>query len=523
MTAVLVASVPRRLSSAPALPEPEPGLSRAAALVRPLEAIGVVLAVELAVILRVADLGQVGLNSDEAVYASQAASLAGNPHFTDLFPVVRAHPLLLQVLMSPMYRAGVPDTVGRYVAAAFGVATVLLVYVLGRLLYDRWVGVGAALLLAVMPYHVTVSRQILLDGPMTFFTTAALLCLALAARTDRRGWLLAAGSCIGLAALSKETGVILIGGAFVFLSFVPRLWRPLRSIAGGAALALGIALSYPIITALAGGGSKGQSYLLWQLTRHPNHSIGFYLSAAGAMGALVLAVGFLGLLSSRWSGRRWGWPETMLLSWLAVPVLFFEVWPVKGYSYLTPVAPVVAVLAARALIPAGQALLTWRRRVLTVVAVLGCVTSLAVPSAAGILHPATSGVAGTGGLPGGRGTGLWVAAHVPEDAQLMTIGPSMANLIQYYSGRHSDGLSVSPNPLHRNPSYRPILNPDAALRAGTYQYIVWDAYSGRRTAVFTARALELVARFHGREVHTERGTFSGKPDQPLVVIYQVTP
>ncbi|PZS34578.1 MAG: hypothetical protein DLM61_03360, partial [Pseudonocardiales bacterium] len=74
-------------------------------------------AVVLSVALRMIDLGRVGLNSDEAVYAAQSASLAGNPHFIHLFPIVRAHPLLLQVLMSPLYRGGVQDVAGRYVTA----------------------------------------------------------------------------------------------------------------------------------------------------------------------------------------------------------------------------------------------------------------------------------------------------------------------------------------------------------------------------------------------------------------------
>ena len=105
----------------------------------------------------------------------------------------------------------------------------------------------------------------------------------------------------------------------------------------------------------------------------------------------------------------------------------------------------------------------------------------------------------------------------------MTIGPSMSNLIEYYSGRRSDGLSVSPNPLHRNPSYHPIVNADAALRAGTYQYVVWDVYSAHRSPTFSARALTLARRFGGQIVHVQRGVYRGRPDRPLVVIYQVTP
>ena len=141
------------------------------------------LAVVVGTVLRVVGLGAVGLNSDEAVYAGQAASLVGNPHFTDNFPVIRAHPLLFQLLVSPFYRTGIPEVPGRYVNAFFGVGTIVLVFQLGRLLYGRRVGALAALLLAVMPYHVIITRQVLLDGPMTFFATAALVCLAALART----------------------------------------------------------------------------------------------------------------------------------------------------------------------------------------------------------------------------------------------------------------------------------------------------------------------------------------------------
>lgn len=482
-------------------------------------------AVVLSVALRMIDLGRVGLNSDEAVYAAQSASLAGNPHFIHLFPIVRAHPLLLQVLMSPLYRGGVQDVAGRYVTALFGIGTVALLYVLGRVLYDRRVGGLAALLLAVMPYHVTVSRQIMLDGPMAFFSTGALICLAVAStRPNRARWLVAAGACLGMAALSKESAFILIGSAFVFLSLVNHLWRPLKFPLAGGVIAITIALAYPVLTTIAGGAQRGNSYLLWQLTRHPNHSFSFYFVTVGAaMGFALVAVALVGLFARRFTGRVFTWRETLLLSWIAVPLLFFEVWPVKGFSYLMPLAPVVALLAARALCPLPAMLgLRWRRVAATVAAV-ACVASVAIPAVAGIARPSTSGLAGAGGLPGGREAGRWVNQSVPQGARFMTIGPSMANLIEYYSGRHSDGLSVSPNPLHRNPSYHPIVNADYLLKQGDYQYIVWDAYSARRSPIFSARALTLAQRYHGQIVDMQRGSFAGKSDQPLVVIYEVTP
>src|SRR5206468_6633908 len=80
-------------------------------------------------------------------------------------------------------------------------------------------------------------------------------------------------------------------------------------------------------------------------------------------------------------------------------------------------------------------------------------------------------LAGTGGVAGGREAGHWVADHVPADATLLTIGPSMANILQFYGGRRAYALSVSPSPNGRNPSYVPIPNPDLAIRQGQFQYL----------------------------------------------------
>jgi hypothetical protein len=77
---------------------------------------------------------------------------------------------------------------------------------------------------------------------------------------------------------------------------------------------------------------------------------------------------------------------------------------------------------------------------------------------------------------------------------------------------------VSPNPLHRNPSYRPIRNPDLSLREGEFGYIVWDAYSASRSPRFEARLLDYVRRFEGTLV-TEV-TAGGRP---VVRIYELLP
>jgi hypothetical protein len=109
----------------------------------------------------------------------------------------------------------------------------------------------------------------------------------------------------------------------------------------------------------------------------------------------------------------------------------------------------------------------------------------------------------------------------------MTIGPSMANLVQFYGRREAYGLSVSPNPLNRNPSYEPIPNPDQALRTGDIQYVVWDTFSASRAPGFSDRLLGYAERYDARAVHVETlpmATADGRTARkPAIVVYEVRP
>ena len=57
-----------------------------------------------ATLIRIWQLNRIGFNSDETVYAGQAASIAGNVTLQKFFPIYRAHPLLFQTLLSGIYR-----------------------------------------------------------------------------------------------------------------------------------------------------------------------------------------------------------------------------------------------------------------------------------------------------------------------------------------------------------------------------------------------------------------------------------
>jgi 4-amino-4-deoxy-L-arabinose transferase-like glycosyltransferase len=492
-----------------------------AALLRLASAAPLTAVLALAAGLRFWRLTAVGFNSDEAVYTGTAASLAGDTSLGAIFPVFRAHPVLFQGLLSLALRVHPGEWTARAVPAAIGVAAVAVTYALGARLYDRTAGLAAALLLAVMPYHVVVSRQVLLDGLMTLCATATLYCVVRFAERPGRQWLLATGAMMGVTVLAKETSVILLGGLYAFFALTPAVrmrWRQLL-LALGAMTA--VAAASPVALALSDRSRTGGAYLLWQLFRRPNHPLTFYFTAVPpAVGPLLLIAAAAGLV---WLRRENTWRERLLLCWMLVPVLFFTIWPVKGFQYLLPIAPPLAVLAGRTLSRLPS--LSWPAprlgrlpRATAAALALVVAASLGVP-AWQRANPSQDGtfLAGSGGLPGGREAGTWLRGHVPDGAQLLVIGPSMGNVLQFYGHRRARALSVSPDRRARNPSYEPVTNPDRALRDGEFQYVVWDSYSAKRTPFFTGKALTLIDHYHGRAVFTARGQ-GGKA---LVVVYRV--
>ena len=475
--------------------------------------------------LRLWQISRTGLNSDEAVYAGQAASIAGDAALRPFFPVFRAHPLLFHSILSVVYAVDVSDTIGRVVAACFGIATIPLVYLTGARLYRRRTGLLAAALIAVMPYHVVVSRQILLDGPMTFFATLTLYLIVRYATSGAATWLYAAGAALGLTFLAKETGITILGATYAFFALSASVQVRARHVVVALSVAFAVMLSYPVAAALSAHTHTEQSFLVWQLFRRSNHDLAFYPSTiVDAVGPLLVATAAAGLWAMR---RTASWREVLLASWIVVPATFFELWPVKGFPYLLPITVPFALLAARSLVLAldvAGGRLRW-----AVSALIAVVLGSLVGASWARIDPSPAGtfLAGSGGVPGGREAGRWIQHHVPPGAQMLAIGPSMANILEFYGHRQVFGLSVSPNPLHRNPVYVAVNNADSKIRNSAIQYVVWDAYSAGRSEHFAERLLRYRDRYHGRLAHVAsialpvRG--GGVATRPVIAIWEVHP
>jgi len=481
-------------------------------------------------LLRFWNLNRVGFRGDEAVYAGQAAVLAGVEELQRYFILMsrgNSNFLLYQRIVSLAYRTfGVSDVLARAVAATFSTLTILTVFAIARTLYTRRVALVAALLLAVSSYSVVLARLALLDATLTFLVTVAMLCLARWERTSKPAWLYAFGAATALAVQAKIVGVLLLPvlGAYLLVS---RRRLPLATVALAAAAFL-VFLS-PVLLDLAYNSREFTDFLSRSSKRVSHVPWSYYPSLlVGREGAVVVLLWAAGLVVAAVRRSR---ADLLPVLWLLVFVGFYQLYPLKAFNYLLPSVPALCLLAARAVerLPRSSAPRIAATVAVGVLLVAGVAThqwrALHDDSYAGLEEAAR-----------------WLAANSPPDAGVMTLSHGSAQYVfAFYARRDAYPFgrfrlaTVLPGGkvVHALPSPRGItprdwvaLWPPRLLEKGTVSHLVYYATSTtiddpeEDELVNTStqrRFRELIARYGGRLVHTVHVNHEGR-----AWIYEVT-
>jgi len=138
-------------------------------------------------------------------------------------------PMIAYLIALSTYLFG--DTVFgvRAFAILFSALTSLLLYKLGKDLFNEKVGVSSALLFQAIPLYSTFGVVFTIDSPFVFFWALSLYLFSRALeRQGRMDWLLF-GISVGLGLLTKYTMVLFSLCALLFLLFSPRHRRHLRT------------------------------------------------------------------------------------------------------------------------------------------------------------------------------------------------------------------------------------------------------------------------------------------------------
>ena len=246
---------------------------------------------------------------------------------------------------------------GRAVTATFGVATVLLVFQIGRRWGARHALLGAGLM-SVLPLHVAQSHYVLTDVPLTFFVTLTTL---LSLRAHERATATAfawAGVAVGLASATTYSGGLAILmpllACWMTVPAVPSRLVCALSIVGGCATAFLIAAPYSFLD--LPGFLNGFARLVnqYRTVKPPSEPVWLlYLQhlrmAFGWPAILLMAAGFVLAVNRliRGPGRvRWG----LVVTFPLVYYLFIARQPIVYSRYLLPIMPALCLVVATAVI-----------------------------------------------------------------------------------------------------------------------------------------------------------------------------
>jgi 4-amino-4-deoxy-L-arabinose transferase-like glycosyltransferase len=240
---------------------------------------------------------------------------------------------------------------GRIVSVLFGVATIWLIYKLGRKLFNPLTGLIASAILSLSPVHISLSQQVRMDVQMTFLLVLALwYCLNILERQDWKSYLLA-GFVTGLATVTKYPAVVftLTVALTHFLSTPSRRLSDHRKLAGSAAACVfGAFIGAPYVfldfrSVLRDVATEARPEHLGAVGEGLLRNLGWYLSgpipaSISFVGSLSAAAGLIMCLATK-DKRRW-----VLVSFPLLFLVFISSLNLRWERWVLPVIPFLCLL-----------------------------------------------------------------------------------------------------------------------------------------------------------------------------------
>ncbi len=280
--------------------------------------------------------------------------------------------------------------VGRLISATFGTLTVYGVYLLGRRLWNRAVGLWAAIFLAVTVSALRESHFYAVDTMMVGWVVFALYTAAGILLYGRRRDYVLTGLLAGLALSTKAAGLPLLLPLFVahLMRSEAWQWRPWQlhwrrlwtrnfSWMAGLAIITFLAIDpWPILQAGSYWRHNANYAIATQFdvvrgayrpfyTMHFSYTRPFIYQLVNplfwSLGPVLEIVGLLGIgysLYRVWEGDQ---KDLLVLAWLVPYGLIVGSWYAKFVRYVLPLLPFFALLAARWLVLLWQSRVRWRQ------------------------------------------------------------------------------------------------------------------------------------------------------------------
>jgi len=158
------------------------------------------------------------------------------PAVLGLQGVYDAHPPLYYALVK-LVATAVPDVAaGRLISVVAGTGTIGVLYLLVSRLTNRWVGLGAALALAVSPSHIWYSQEARQYALNVLLVLLSYLALVAFLQSGRRAWAILYGASLTLAMYVEYSALFALAPQALLVALAARRRRRRASVLLGAAL-----------------------------------------------------------------------------------------------------------------------------------------------------------------------------------------------------------------------------------------------------------------------------------------------
>lgn len=428
----------------------------------------------LAFFVRIWDIGWNGFNGDESIYSGQAASLLGNEEFTKNFAVFRAHPLLLQTFVSIAFALfGIQDTTARIVPVIFGTLTVFITYLVGRQLFNKKIGLISSLVLALMPFHIVFSRQVLVDVPLSFFVMLFLYFMTRYRENGTSFHCYLTGVSCGLCFISKEVGIITIPIflVYTFLTNSIRLNKIHNFFVGFVSAAFPY---FFLILTRQDASNAFYEYAMFQLERYGhglsfkyysiliNEAFGYVLSIL-----CIISVLLLWIESRKLNIKSYKSQILLLVLTIGSFFVFYQLLPATGDRFMITLVPPGIILGCSILVTCKvRHMRFYKFSYIIIIPLIVLSTNVYLSKVFPIEDLRISDGLGT---PWKREASLWIKNNTPANAGVLTDNMPFANIIRFYS--HHDVYSVTLGP---NPSYLQVDNPAFLFLNNNISLVVQD-------------------------------------------------
>ena len=299
--------------------------------------------------------------SDEQTYSQMAFSMVKNqdyltPWCTGSLAIWTGKPPLTMWLMALSYQVfGINNFSTRLMSALFGTLSLIVVFYLGKRLFNVYAGFLSALVLGTLTTFFAFATHAMLDVPFIFFMLTSIYFLVLGENEEKADlFAVLSGLFFGLALMTKQIDALLIPLiAFVFLASTKRSIRFLFTkrfilFVGVALLIFGPWLIY---MNQRFGGLFWETYFAYSvLTRAVSPVEGHvgsylyyftYLANNETLLWVILLPFSVGVCLFNILRKRVG--DTLILIWITIVFAVFTFSQTKIYYYILPAYPAFAL------------------------------------------------------------------------------------------------------------------------------------------------------------------------------------